>query len=182
MSTASDGVEQARPVTGPGGTPRAPGSKFRVAGIVALCVCIFFVVYGGITAWQSVYSLPHTYDRLRSSGEDATARIVKCGHPNCTLQLTFGGRTREWRYGLDKGQFSGLGPGAQVKVIVDPSHPSTVYTARDVADRTNAGWSGPAIFGLVLFVLGLLGLYGLWRAAKAIRGMYRASPVQPSDR
>jgi hypothetical protein len=172
VSTAPDGVEQASAATGPGGSPRTAPRGLRLSGIVALCVCIFFVVFGGITAWKSLYSLPRTYDRLRSNGVDATARFVTCGHPGCTLRLTFDGRTREWRYGLDRAQFSGLAPGAPVQMLVDPNDHSTVYTVHDVRNNTNAGWTGPAIYGVVLFVLGLLGLYGLWRAFKAVRRTY----------
>jgi hypothetical protein len=147
----------------------------RSALVVAACVCVFFVGYGGVTAWQSFVTRPGTYDRLRSGGQHATARIVKCAHRGCTLELRFGGRLREWLYSQDKHQFAGLGPGAGVAVLVDPRRPSTVYTTVDVTKNTNAGWSGPAIFGVVLFAVGLLGLFGLAQLFRLLRRSRRAS-------
>jgi hypothetical protein len=147
----------------------------RSALVVAFCVCIFFVGYGGVTAWQSFVTLPRTYDRLRTAGQHATAQIVRCMHRGCTLELSFAGRTREWLYSQDKHQFAGLGPGAPVEVLVDPHRPSTVYTTVDVTRNTNAGWSGPAIYGVVLFAVGLLGLFGLAQLFRLFRRLYGAS-------
>jgi hypothetical protein len=147
----------------------------RTALVVAFCVCVFFVGYGGVTAWQSFVTLPRTYDRLRTAGQQTSARIVKCAHRGCTLELSFGGRTREWLYSQDKHQFAGLPPGAPVDVLVDPHHPATVYTTVDVTRNTNAAWSGAAIYGVVLFAVGLLGLYGLAQLFKLIRRAYGAS-------
>jgi hypothetical protein len=170
VDTVSDGVEQARPVGGPS---RRKGVS-HTGLVVAFCICVFFVGYGGVTAWQSFVTRPRAYDRLRTAGQHATARIVKCVHRGCTLELGFGGRTREWLYSQDKHQFAGLGPGAPVSVLVDPHHPSTVYTTVDVTRNTNAGWSGSAIYGVVLFVIGLLGLYGLARLFRLLRRLYGA--------
>jgi Protein of unknown function (DUF3592) len=168
VGTVSDGVEQARPV------PSRKGVS-RTGLVVAFCICVFFVGYGGVTAWQSLVTRPRTYDRLRTDGQHATARIVKCAHRGCTLELSFDGRTRRWLYGQDKHQFAGLGPGAPVAVLVDPHRPSTVYTTVDVKRDTNAGWSGPAVYGVVLFAVGLLGLFGLARLFKLLRRLYGAS-------
>jgi hypothetical protein len=47
-------------------------------------------------------------------------------------------------------------------VLVDPSHPTTVYTVRDVERRTNTGLSSPVLWlGVVFAGLGLAGLAGL---------------------
>jgi hypothetical protein len=177
VGTASDGVEQTGPVSGAGGRPGVPSRNraSRTALVVAFCICIFFVGYGGVTAWQTFVTRPRTYDRLRTAGQHATARIVKCMHRGCTLELSFGGHTREWMYSQDKHQFAGLGPGSPVAVLVDPQRPSTVYTTVDVRRNTNAGWSGSAIYGVVLFAVGLLGLYGLARLFRLIRRTYGAS-------
>ena len=145
---------------------------FRTLLAVTFCVCVFFVGFGGVTAWQSFVTLPRTYDRLRTAGQHATARIVKCAHRGCMLELSFGGHPREWLYSQDKHQFAGLGPGAPVEVLVDPHRPSTVYTTVDVTRNTNAGWSVPAIYGVVLFALGLLGLFGLAGLVKLARRAY----------
>jgi hypothetical protein len=156
------------------GVPSRKGVS-RTILVVAVCVCVFFVGYGGVTAWQSFVTLPRTYDRLRTAGQHATARIVKCAHSGCTLELSFAGRTREWLYSQDKHQFAGLAPGAGVAVLVDPHRPSTVYTTVDVTRNTNAGLSGLAIFGVVLFVVGLLGLFGLAQLFRLLRRVHRAS-------
>jgi Protein of unknown function (DUF3592) len=177
VRTVSDGVEQVGPAVGPGGRPDVPSRTwtFRTLVAVAFCVCLFFVGFGGVTAWQSLITLPRTYDRLRTDGQHATARIVKCAHHGCTLELSFGGRTRRWLYDQDKHQFAGLGPGAPVDVLVDPHRPSTVYTTVDVTRKTNAGWSGLTIFSLVLLTIGLFGLYGLTRLVLLARRTYGRS-------
>jgi len=177
VGTVSDGGERARPAIGPGPRPDVPtrGWTFRTLLAVAFCVCLFFIGFGGVTAWQSLITLPRTYDRLRMVGQHATARLVKCAHRGCTLELSFGGRRREWLYAQDKHQFAGLAPGAPVDVLVDPRRPTTVYTTVDVTRNTNAGWSGLTIFSLVLFTLGLLGLYGLTRLVVLARRTYGRS-------
>jgi hypothetical protein len=161
----------------PGGRAGAPSRSwtFRTLLAVTFCVCVFFVGFGGVTAWQSFVTLPRTYDRLRTAGQHATARIVRCAHRGCMLELSFGGRTRKWLYAQDKHQFAGLGPGAPVDVLVDPHHPATVYTTVDVTMNTNAGWSVSAIYGLVLFAVGLLGLFGLTWLVRLARRVYGAS-------
>ncbi|HEX6699544.1 MAG TPA: DUF3592 domain-containing protein [Gaiellaceae bacterium] len=176
-TSLTDGVEQAHPAVGPGDRPDVPSRSWRLRTllVVTFCVCVFFVGFGGVTAWQSLVSLPRTYHHLRTAGQPATARIVKCAHRGCTLEVSFGGRTREWMYAQDKHQFAGLGPGAPVNVLVDPHHPSTVYTTVDVTRNTNAGWSGSAIYGVVLFVVGLLGLFGLARLVRFLRRLYGTS-------
>lgn len=177
MRTVSGGVEHVGPAVGPGDRPDVPSPSwtFRTLVAVAFCVCLFFVGFGGVTAWQSLITLPRTYDRLRTDGQHATARIVKCAHRGCTLELSFRGRTRRWLYAQDQHQFAGLGPGAPVDVLVDPHRPSTVYTTVDVTRNTNAGWSGLTIFSLVLFTIGLLGLYGLTRLVMLARRTYGGS-------
>ena len=146
--------------------------RFGIACL--LIVCVFFVIYGSLFIWRSLVFLPRTYDRLGDHGAKATARFVGCprSHGSCELRLTFAGETRSWRYGENRSQFSGLNPGAPVAMLVDPSHSATAYTVVDVARRTNAGWSAPAIYGFVLLLIGFGGGYVLTRMALAVRRTY----------
>jgi hypothetical protein len=139
-----------------------------------LIVCVFFVVYGSLFVWNSLVTLPHRYDDLRDHGAKANAYLVRCPpvHGRCELQLTFAGETRSWRYEENRHQFESLRPGSPVRMLVDARHPANAYTVVDVARRTNAGWSGTAIFGLVLVVIGLAGGYGLTRMALAVHRAY----------
>jgi hypothetical protein len=106
--------------------------------------------------------LPHTYSNLRSHGVPAQATFVGCGGnlrlEKCHLSLTFREETRRWTYPEDYAQFRRLTVGAPVAVLVDPKHPSTVYTTHDVDVRYGTGISGSLVFGVVLAVIGLLGL------------------------
>ena len=62
----------------------------------------------------------------------------------------------------DSHQFESRPDGSQVRVLVDPSHPTTVYTVRDVERGTNTGLSSPVLWlGVVFAGLGLAGLAGL---------------------
>jgi hypothetical protein len=134
----------------------------RVTFGVSYAVCIFFVAYGIATAWHSASGLPTTYSRLRAHGVSATATFAGCSGNlrlrNCRLALAFRGHTRRWRYPEDYGQFDRLHLGAPVAVLVEPRHPSTVYTVHDVDVRYDAGFSASTVFGVVLAGAGFLGL------------------------
>jgi hypothetical protein len=146
--------------------------RFGIA--VLLIVCGFFVVYGSWIGWQSLVILPDRYDDLRDHGTKATAYLVRCPpvHGRCELRLTVSGETRRWHYDENRRQFSGLNPGSRVRMLVDRRHPATAYTVADVARETNAGWSGPAIYGLALLVSGLAGGLGLTRLALMVHRTY----------
>jgi hypothetical protein len=134
-------------------------------------LCLFFVVFGGYTAWHSYVGLPHAYARLRAHGVRADASLVRCAPGlgggrgvGCRLSLRFEGRTRAWNYPENSRQFESLPVGSQVPVLVDPSHPTTVYTVRDVERGTNTGLSSPVLWlGVVFAGLGLAGLAWLLR-------------------
>jgi hypothetical protein len=146
--------------------------RFGIA--VLLIVCVFFVVYGSWIVSRSLVTLPRRYDALRDHGTKATAYLLGCPpvHGRCELRLTFDGETRRWHYDENRRQFSGLSPGSPVRMLVDPRHPATAYTAVDVAGQTNAGWSVTAIYGLVLLVIGLAAAYGLTRLALIVHRTY----------
>jgi hypothetical protein len=146
----------------------------RFAIAVLLIVCVFFVVYGSWIVWHSLVTLPHRYHDLRDHGTEATAYLVDCPpvHGRCELSLTFSGETRRWHYDENRRQFSGLNPGSPVRMLVDPRHPATAYTVADVARQINAGWSGPAIYGLVLLMIGLAGGLGLTQLALLVHRTY----------
>jgi len=115
------------------------------------------ITFTAIGIWGLNYTLavvPARYDALERRGVPATATFAGCGR-DCSLRMTFRGVSRSWDYNFNHGQFDDLERGADVAVIVDPRNPSTVQTATDVRERTNAG------FGLVLVLTATVGLIGL---------------------
>lgn len=95
----------------------------------------------------------------RLGGAARGCRVTGVRHHEC--KLTLAGRT--WTYSEDYPQFNGLATGAPVEVLVDPRRPTTVYTAHDVAVRSDAGFGVLAIVGIVFAVAGFLGLaFLLW--------------------
>lgn len=71
------------------------------------------------------------------------------------LRADYRGRTRTWDYGDNFPQFAGLAIGAPIAVLLDPAHPTTVYTAHDVESNVNAGrFNAPVIFGVALAAIG----------------------------
>jgi hypothetical protein len=119
-------------------------------------------------AYHTFVALPATYRTLRERGVLANARVVKCGRDDCTLSYVHAGRTHRNRYSHDGSQFDGR---RLALVLVDPRHPSTMYTVRDVQRETNAGWSGLGVFCLlaVAFFGGLTFVFA--------RALYRFVPV-----
>jgi hypothetical protein len=150
--------------------------RLALYGVMWALLCMFFVVFGAFNIWDSYHRLPHTYARLRTGGVQATANLVKCAPGigggrgvGCRVSLRFAGRVRTWNYPEDAHQFDGLSAGAPIPVLVDPSDPRTVYTARDVERRTNAGASSPVLwFGVVLVGIGLAGFAWLLRLVGAL--------------
>lgn len=68
--------------------------------------------------------------------------------------------SRTWDYPEDSKQFAGLSRGAALPVLLDPLHPTTVCTVRDVQRRTNTGL-GPVLgLGVVFLAAGVAG--GVW--------------------
>ena len=139
----------------------------RTAWIV---LCLFFVGFGASLIWKSEHGLPAAYARLRAHGVPATAHLVRCapgtgGGRGVGCRLSLGDRT--WDYPEDSAQFRGLPAGAPVAVLVDPHHPTTVYTVHDVDRRTNAGIGSPVLwFGVVLIAAGLGGLVWFFRLSR----------------
>jgi hypothetical protein len=148
--------------------PRARRSSLRLTIVTWLLLFLFFLLFGIVTAWHAASDLPGTYSHLEAEGIRATAtfagcRVIDVRHHECRLTLDFRGRTRTWTYAEDYPQFDGTPVGAPVDVLVDPKHPTTVYSAHDVAVRYDAGFGALAIVGIVFAVLGFLGLaFLLW--------------------
>jgi hypothetical protein len=134
--------------------------RLRRYALLWLAVCLFFIVYGAYTIWDSSYRLPHQYARLRDHGVRANAAFRGCEiRPlgrvrRCRLSLRFDGRVRTWIYPENYAQFRTLHAGAAVPVLVDPRDRNTVYTVTDVERRTNAGRSGSVLFWLGVAFLG----------------------------
>jgi hypothetical protein len=88
----------------------------------------------------------------------------------CRISLDYQGQARTWNYPEDSHQFDGLQPGAPIAVLVDPHDPATVYTARDVEHRTNAGARSPVLwYGVVLIALAPAGFLGFLRIVRPRR-------------
>jgi len=159
---AANGTSVSRELERPATESRAAGS--RTTTVVWSVVCVFLLILGIVTAWNAAAGLPRTYSHLDANGLHKTATFAGCrvtGVRDHECRLTLASRT--WKYSEDYPQFNGLAPGAPVDVLVDPKHPTTVYTAHDVAVRYNAGFGALAIFGIVLAVAGFLGLvFLLW--------------------
>lgn len=151
----------------PGVEPRARRVSRRIQRATWVLLCLFFVVFGTTTAWHAASDLPRTYSHLRTHGVRATAvfagcRVVGLRDHECRLSLTYRGHTRTWSYPEEFSQFDHLPVGAPVAVLVDPEHPTTVFTVHDVEVRSNAGFGVLAVFGIVLAVAGVLGLGLYW--------------------
>src|SRR5262249_8540831 len=85
------------------------------------------------------------------------------GDDVCRLSVTYRGETRRWDYQDDYPQFDHLEVGAPVPVLLDPNHPTTVYTVHDVDTNDNAGLV--SLTGLVALVGVLIGLLMLGLSA-----------------
>jgi hypothetical protein len=145
----------------------APGSRpsgLQTTVVAWSVVCVFFLIFGAITAWHAAAGLPKTYSHLSAEGIAETATFAGCrvtGVRRHECRLTLAART--WTYSEDYPQFNTLPIGAPIDVLVDPRHATTIYTAHDVASRYDAGFSALAIFGIMLAVAGFLGLvFLLW--------------------
>jgi hypothetical protein len=125
--------------------------------VLALALMSLFLIGSAIALIRdATTNQPRTYRQLRSHGVGLTAQFAGC--PNrldCRLTLSYGGRSRTWKYGADYPQFDHLSVGAPVQVLLDPAHPNTVYTVHDVQTNNNTG-RGLASVGLGLIVFGLL--------------------------
>jgi hypothetical protein len=140
--------------------PTAPPRGKRFAdGIMVwapVVVALFLMGFGAWTAWDGATRRPHVYARLRAHGVSLTATFAGCpSRDECRLTVWYQGRRRTWDYGDTFPQFAGLSIGAPIAVLLDPAHPTTVYTAHDVETNVNAGrFSAPVIFGVALAAIG----------------------------
>lgn len=175
---AANGNAVSREVDTPASRQRV---RSRLTIVVWSLVCLFFLILGTVSAWNAAIGLPRTYSHLEAHGVRETAtfagcRVVDVRQNEC--RLTLSGRT--WTYSKDYPQFNGLTAGAPVAVLVDPKHPTTVYTAHDVTVRYNAGFGPLAVLGVVFAVLGFLGLaFLLWlqHLAAVARSRFRGMPA-----
>lgn len=137
-------------------------------------VAVFCLGYGAHLLWTGVYVLPRTYDVLARAGVPVSLSVDRCapglggGHGlACDVAVTYDGAHHEWVYPYEVHQFTPYTPGETVPALLDPHHPGTVYTVRNVEDRWGAGLvsvngllgAGIEVFGLVFAWL----LWGLWK-------------------
>lgn len=150
--------------------------------VVLPLLAIFFVALGVHIVYDSAYGLGRRYDVLRQRGVQVDGQVVTCAPGigggrgvGCRVRLVYGSSTRTWNYPENTSQFERTPPGSPVQMLVDPQHPSTAYTVRDVEDRTNAG-TGPLLgLGVVYVVVGLAGL--LWSVRLVHRLRHRPPGV-----
>jgi hypothetical protein len=137
--------------------------KWTFASVVILA--LFFIGFGISTAVDAAHR-PHTYAQLRDHGVRRNARFDGCGHVDrfdknsqddvCRLTVSYQGHTRRWDYQDDYPQFDHLAVGARVPVLLDPNHPTTVYTVHDVETNDNAGiFSLTGLFGVGMSLAGV---------------------------
>jgi hypothetical protein len=140
----------------PTSTPRGKRFADGITVWAPVVVALFLIGFGAWTAWDAATRRPHVYARLRAHGVSLAATFLGCpSRDECRLTVRYQGRTRTWDYGDNFPQFRGLAIGAPVAVLLDPAHPTTVYTARDVETNVNAGrFSAPVIFGVAFATLG----------------------------
>ena len=157
---------------------RATGSSvgLRVALGSFVALCLFGVGFGIYTAWHSLLTLPHTYDRLESRGVATTATLDRCAPglgggrgTACQLSMTYGQTHHTWVYPENSRQFEALPVGVAVPMLVDPTNPRTAYTTVDVHARTNAGFGALTIFGLACLIAGVVGAGWLYRFRRFLR-------------
>ena len=139
-----------------------------------LLLALFLLGFGAHLLWTGAWVLPRTYDRLARAGLPVNLVVDRCapglggGHGlACDVSLTYAGAHHEWVYPYEVGQFAPYQPGETVPALLDPRHPDTVYTVRNVEDRWGAGLVsvngflgvGTELFGLAFAWL----LWALWR-------------------
>jgi len=160
------------PTSPPRGRRFADGMTIWAPVVVGL----FFIGFGSWTAWDGATRRPHVYAQLRAHGVRLTAQFAGCpSRHECRLTVRYQGRTRTWGYGDDYPQFDNLAIGAPVAVLLDPAHPTTVYTAHDVETNVNSGrFSAPVIFGVTFAGFGAVIIALVLRLRRKV-----ASPARP---
>ncbi|MDP9258904.1 MAG: hypothetical protein M3Q31_20485, partial [Actinomycetota bacterium] len=146
-----------------------------------------------IAAAAAIFQRPQTYRSLADHGV-LTLATVHCGRDDCDLTYTYAGRKHTNRYGNDLDQFSHWPP--RTLVLVDPSHPATMFTVHDVHLGTNAGLGVYSVFTILagLFFGGMALIFFVslrnlpdpppppvpprWDASPMARSLYATDQVQ----
>jgi hypothetical protein len=176
----------------PAERPRSRRVVESLPTVTAVLVCGFLAVFGAAAAWNAIHRQPAVYAQLKAYGVPVWASFAGCSiagikDEHCRLSLAYEGRSRTWTYREDYTQFRGLAVGAPVSVLVDPAHPTTVYTARDVASGYGTGLGVMFFFGVGLALAGLLGLVWFVRFERRVAALQRGdlsalgSPGLPSS-
>jgi hypothetical protein len=135
--------------------------------LCAIVLGLFFIGMGVYTTWDAATNRPHLYAVLRDRGVPLTASFAGCSGGRddiCRLTVTYRGTSRTWDYGENHPQFDRLSRGDPVAVLLDPRHPQTVYTVRDVQTDYDTGvLSGSSILGVGFVIFGVAALgFGTW--------------------
>jgi hypothetical protein len=180
------------PGVGPIGSPelRRARRELRWSRWSLVAVGVFVVGLGAAGIRDAVHR-PHVYAHLRRDGVRLEARFEGCGSESrfdvpgrdtvCRLSVTYQGATRRWIYRDDYPQFDHVPTGGLVAVLLDPAHPTTVYTVHDVASNDNSGLVSVVGFfaiGLVAFGAVILAVSGwIWVRLGADRSVRRRTRV-----
>jgi hypothetical protein len=129
-------------------------SRLGLMGLVALCIASL-IAGGAFLLLHNLVVLPGAYERLSQNGAQITATVNGCHNTRgrvCDLTYTYQGLTRTVVYGQHTDQF---GPaGSTVTLLVDPSDPSTAFTAQDVQSRYREMYEIP--MGELLLLISLM--------------------------
>jgi hypothetical protein len=140
------------------------------------CVGLLGVVALGmfIAAATAIVERPRTYRALADHGVPTLATAF-CGGDGCELTYSFAGRRYSNDYSRDLTQFCRCP--AATPVLVDPSHPATMFTVRDVQRGTNAGLG---VYSIATMLIGLaLGGFAVF-CFITLRKLPRHPPPPPS--
>lgn len=134
------------------GYPRP--ARLALMGVVALCTATLLA--GGVfLLTHNLVLVPGAYERLSAGGVPVTATVAACRDVRgrvCELAYSYRGQARTLTYGQHTEQFGP--PGSSVKLLVDPSDPSTAFTQQDVETRYRPTYEIP--IGELLLLLSML--------------------------
>lgn len=152
-----------------------PAALAVLWALLVLCIAAL-VAMGCFLIAHSLVIMPREYDQLSTHGVPVTARVVDCrrGKRLCDLAYSYAGTPPTVVYTRNTAQFGD--PGSTVDMLVDPSDPSMVFTAKDVSNRYREPYEIPLGLGILVVTLGLVGL--VVRAERSARTRAEHAPAR----
>ena len=149
------------------------GMSPRAAMVYTAVLGIFSALLGAHALGEGNYALPTAYDSLARTGVPVELQVTRCATGidgnrglQCVVRLSHAGETRDWTYPYEVSQFAPYTPGELVPALLDPEHPGTVYTVRNVYDRVGAGASSSNTAAgafCAIFATALAGVFAYYR-------------------